>query len=571
MKCQSKRGSAMRDDVARHEKRGGLMRKLFILALAIGVIAATAALAAGCGSSGDVSTASSSAGDQPKKGGVLAISYQDEPGTLDPALDWDDGWTAVYSLFSNFLKFKSGPGVEGTTLVPDMAQGLPDVSADGRVYTFKLKPNLKFAPPLNRAITAEDFKYSFERMMRLPQAPATYFYTGIVGADAFAAGKAKHVSGYRVVDPSTVEIHLTQPDPAIVYALSLPFCAVVPQEWVAKWGKQFGRHPLGSGPFMFDHWQPGQEIVIARNPNYWNAAETWLDGVDFKYSISPSLAVMKLQKGEVDVLGDSIPSADLPRLLADPTWKDQIAEEPVLEFIWTFMDVNTRPFDQLAVRQAVAWAIDRERIVKLLGGSAAELDQVYPKGMPGHEENSDYYGYDPEKARALLAQAGLQAGFDVTLWTHNVDPFPRIAQSVQNDLRQVGIRAEVKSVNQSTYWTLMSQPGKMTMGLGDWGSDFPDPSDTIKPLFTKATAGGGSFNAGGWWSPEVEALLAKADATTDANERISLYTQMQQVIMKDAAVVPLYQPVKTSMFGKDVHGFYITVRSLLSPVDYWKE
>jgi ABC-type transport system substrate-binding protein len=142
---------------------------------------------------------------------------------------------------------------------------------------------------------------------------------------------------------------------------------------------------------------------------------------------------------------------------------------------------------------------------------------------------------------------------------------------VQNDLRQVGIQAEVKTVNQSTYWTLMSQPGKMAMGLGDWGSDFPDPSDTIKPLFSKATASGGSFNASGWWSPEVEALLKQADATTDSAKRLALYTQMQQVIMKDAPVVPLYQPVKTSMFGKDVHGFYINVRSLLSPVDYWKD
>jgi oligopeptide transport system substrate-binding protein len=571
MMSQSERGAGMHADATGTKMMGGVMRKLVVLSLAIGIAATFVVLAAGCGSSGGSSSPSSSAAAQPTKGGVLAISYQDEPGTLDPALDWDDGWTVVYSLFSNFLKFKSGPGVDGTTLIPDMAQSLPQVSADGRVYTFKLKPGLKFAPPLNREVTAEDFKYSFERMMSTPLAPATYFYTGIVGTDSFMSGKAKHISGYRVVDPSTVEISLTQPDPAIVYALSLPFCAVVPQEWVDKWGKQFGRHPLGSGPFVFDSWQPGQKIAISRNPNYWNAASTWLDGVDFKYSISPSLAVMKLQKGEVDVLGDSIPSADLPRLLADPTWKDQIAREPVLEFIWTFMDVNTKPFDDPLVRQAVAWAINRDRIVKLLGGSAKTLDQVYPEGMPGHEENSNYYGYDPAKARALLAQAGQGNGFAVTLWTHNVEPFPRLAQSVQNDLRQVGIQAQVKSVNQSTYWTLMSQPGKMVMGLGDWGSDFPDPSDTIKPLFSKATAGGGSFNASGWWSPEVESLLAQADATTDSAKRLSLYTQMQQVIMKDAPVVPLYQPIKTSMYGKNVHGFYINVRSLLSPVDYWKE
>jgi ABC-type transport system substrate-binding protein len=550
---------------------GGIMRKLLILVVTTGSVALLACLLAGCGSGGGSASPSSTSSAHPTRGGVLAISYQDEPGTLDPALDWDDGWTAVYSLFSNFLRFKSGPGIQGTTLIPDLAQSLPEVSADGLVYTFTLKPGLKFAPPVGREITASDFKYSFERMMRMPMAPATYFYTGIAGAQDFMDGKAKHVSGYEVVDPSTVQIHLTQADPAIVYALSLPFCAVVPHEWVAKWGKQFGRHPLGSGPFMFDSWQSGQKLSISRNPNYWNASKTWLDEVDFKYSISPSLAVMKLQTGDVDVLGDSIPTADLPRLLADPQWKTQVAQEPVLEFIWTFMDVNAKPFDDLRVRQAVAWAINRERIVKLLGGSAKVLDQVYPEGMPGHEQGATYYGYDPAKAKALLADAGYADGFTVTFWTHNVDPFPKIAQSVQNDLRQVGIQAKLRAVDQSTYWTLMGQPGKMAMGLGDWGSDFPDPSDTIKPLFTKATASGGSFNASGWWSPEVESLLAKADATTDGAARLALYTQMQQVIMKDAPVVPLYQPIKTSMFAKDVHGFYINVRSLLSPVDYWKD
>ena len=547
------------------------MRRLLVLALAIGVTPSLAVLTAGCGSAGGGSTSSSSAAAQPTKGGVLAISYQDEPGTLDPALDWDDGWTVVYSLFSNFLKFKSGPGIDGTTLVPDMAQALPQVSADGRVYTFELKPGLKFAPPLDREVTAEDFKYSFERMMRLPLAPATYFYTGIVGADAFMAGKAKHITGYRVVSPSTVEIHLTQPDPAIVYALSLPFCAVVPQEWVEKWGKQFGRHPLGSGPFVFDSWKPGQEIAISRNPNYWDAASTWLDGVDFKYSISPSLAVMKLQKGEVDVLGDSIPSADLPRLLADPTWKDQVVKEPVLEFIWTFMDVNTKPFDEPLVRQAVAWAINRERIVKLLGGSAKSLDQVYPEGMPGHEENSSYYGYDPAKARALLAEAGHQDGFAVTLWTHNVEPFPKIAQSVQNDLRQVGIQAEVKSVNQSTYWTLDEPARQDGHGTRRLGQRLPRSFGHDQAAVHKGYRRWRQLQRQRLVESEVEKLLAQADATTDSAERLSLYTQMQQVIMKDAPVAPLYQPIKTSMFGKDVHGFYINVRSLLSPVDYWKE
>ena len=125
---------------------------------------------------------------------------------------------------------------------------------------------MKFAPPVDRLVTAEDFKYSFERMMVEPLAPATFFYTGVVGAQDFMDGKAKEIKGYKVVDDSTVQITLEKPDGAFLLAMTMPFTSVLPKEWVDKVGKQIKRKPLGTGPYVIDSWSPGQKIDGHQKP-----------------------------------------------------------------------------------------------------------------------------------------------------------------------------------------------------------------------------------------------------------------------------------------------------------------
>lgn len=534
---------------------------------------AVALAACGSSTSTQATNATTTASGTPHKGGTLVISYQSEPQTLDPAINWDEGWTEEDCLFNTFLKYASGPGEAGTKLVPDLATALPQITNGGKTYTFHLRPGIRFAPPVNRAVTAEDFRWSFERMLRLPLAPAISFYTNVVGAQAFIDGKAKHVSGYQVVNPSTIRITLVHPDAAFVNAMSMPFTSVIPKEWVAKWGKQVGRHPLGTGPFMLDHWTTGQEMVLKRNPNYYNADHVWLDAVMVEFSISPSTALLRLQRGDIDVLGDGIDPADFQRVLADPTWKGQVVQEPSIEFDYLFMNTQIKPFDNVKVRQAISYAINRDKIVKLLAGTAQPIDQIYPAGLPGHQPASPVsYGYDPAKAKQLLAEAGFPHGFSTTLYTHNVDPWPRLMQSIQNDLAQVGIKASLRTMDRGTYWTLIGEPGKVPMGFMVWRQDYPDPSDFIMPLFSKAAAVPGGFNASFWWNPSVETLLAQAQGMTMPDQqaaRLGKFAEIQRIILENAPVVPLYQPIQNSMCSKRVGGFYLSPVTYYRLPDYW--
>ena len=255
--------------------------------------------------------------------------------------------------------------------------------------------------------------------------------------------------------------------------------------------------------------------MLTRNPQYWEEGKPYLDTIDYQLSFNPPTALLKLERGEVDVLGDGVPVADLPRVQADPKWKQQIFSQPLVAISYMFMNVEMKPFDDVKVRQALSWAINRDKLVKLQAGQAMSLWQFYPKGMPGYEEGKVYYGYDPAKAKQLLADAGYPDGFKTMLYTDNVDPNPKLWQSVQADLAAVGVDAGLKTMSNNTYYTQQGTPNTLTAGSFGWWMDFPDPSDWIAPLFSKASAVEGGMNSSFWWSPELEKMFAEAQKMTD--------------------------------------------------------
>ena len=547
----------------------------FALLVLVVLVAAGGALAvAGCGTTPDTAgtDAATSAADTPKSGGAITIAFQGEPVTLDPAISWDvSGWTVEDSIFNALYRYAPKPDAAGTELIPDLAADMPEISADGTTYTIKLRPDAKFAPPVDRTVTAEDVKYSFERMMAEPRCPATYFYTGVVGAQDVVDKKAKSISGVTVIDPQTIEFKLASPDLSFLYALSMEFCDVVPKEWVAKWGKNVNRHPLGTGPFYMESWTTGREIKLLKNPNYWNADKVYLDGVDFAFGVTPSRALLKLERGEVDILGDNVPPADVARVTTDPQWKPYVYSQPLIATTYLFMNMTAKPFDDIKVRQALSWAVDRDRLVKLQSGQAVSLYQIYPQNLPGSEPDKVYYGYDPAKAKALLAEAGYPDGFKTELATSNVDPMPKLVQSVQADLKAIGVDAEIKTMDRATYYTYTSEADKTAMGTTDWFLDFPDPVDWIVPFFTKANAVPGGLNASYYVDPWVETATDEAQAMTDAEARLAKYTEIQQHIMEQAPYITLYSPVMTTMCSKNVGGFYLHPVLWFDPLMYWRK
>jgi ABC-type transport system substrate-binding protein len=551
--------------------RSILGRVLPVAALALALIVALGLAA--CGSSS--STTGTSSSGSPQMGGTRTLTYLSEPSSLDPAVAYNViDWNIEHDIFQSFFRYVPKPGEAGTQLEPCLATQVPSaanggISNGGKTITIHLRSGVMFQPPVNREVTAQDFKYSFERMLRSPLSPGTGFYTNVVGAQAYMNKKASTVKGFKVIDPSTVEVDLMNPDLSFLNALTMEFTDVIPKEWVDKWGKKVNRHPLGTGPFVFDHWTPGQEIVLNRNPNYWESGKPYLDQLVYRLSYNPSTALLKLQKGEVDVLGDGVPPADLVRVAADPKWKPYVQSQQLIAISYVLMNVDMKPFDNLKVRQAVSWAIDRDKVVKLLGGQAAALWQLYPPGLPGHEQGKKYYGYDPAKAKALLTAAGFPNGFKTTYYTDNVDPDPKIAQSVQADLAAIGIRADLKTVSNDTLYALQGEPGKVPMGSFGWWMDFPDPVDWFVPLFSKSAAVPGGMNASFWWSPTAEKLYAQAQLLSDPQARLAKFDELQSYILSQAPYATVYAPMQTSMCSTTTGGFYLHPVYQFDPANYW--
>src|SRR5262245_21128117 len=358
---------------------------------------------------------------QPNQGGAAVVTFNNDLTTLDPQIGYDwQNWSVIRSIFGRLMGYKPGT----TELEPDLAESY-SLSDDGRTYTFKLRDNVKFHN--GRVMKASDVKYSLERAVDpVTQSPGGGYYSMIKGFDEVIAGKARELSGIATPDDKTVIFTLTRPDATFLHLLALNFASVVPKEEVEKTDTEFGKRPVGTGAFKFIDWLPGQRVVLERNTEYFHVRDPYLNKLTFEFGQDPTVAVLRVAKGEVDIAGDGIPPAQFTTLMADRTNKDLITEAVQLHTSYLAMNVTHPPFDNLKVRQAVNMAINKERIVRFVNNRAKPATQILPPAMPGY--NPDNKGYS-EGAKKLLAEAG--AGEITTeLYTMNVDPNPRIARAI---------------------------------------------------------------------------------------------------------------------------------------------
>jgi ABC-type transport system substrate-binding protein len=494
--------------------------------------------------------------DQPKQGGSMIVTYKDDVSTLDPAIGYDwQNWSMIKSLYSRLMDYKPGT----TELTPDLAESY-SISADGLTYTFKLRQGVKFHN--GRVMTADDVAYSYNRAVDpKTQSPGQGFFKAIAGYDDMAAGKATSLSGVKVIDPNTIAITLSKPDATFLQVVALNFASVVAKEDVAQYGADYGHHPDGTGAFFVDHWTLGQDLEFKRNPDYYVKGTPYLDAIDFKIGVEPLTALLQLQKGQVDILGDGIPPAKFLEVMNDPEQKKLVVQGAQLETSYLTMKTTMKPFDNVKVRQAVNMAINKDRIIKIINGRAVPATQPLPPGMPGYDKDFKGYAYDPAKAQELLKETNYDTGQSFDLYVYNTDPNPRIAQAIQQDLATVGMKANIKSLDQANIIAAGGEPDQAPMiwsgGMG-WIADFPDPSDFYGPILGCSSAVKGGWNWALYCNKTVEAEAAKADAMVAPDQeqaRADLWKKIFTVdIMADAPWAPVFHEERYTMHTARIAG-----------------
>jgi peptide/nickel transport system substrate-binding protein/oligopeptide transport system substrate-binding protein len=494
------------------------------------------------------------AGEKPepgKFGGVYHRRLYNSPASLDPASLSDVFARAVATqIFDGLVQFDAL-----LKPIPAIAE-FWEASRDGRTWTFTLRRGVRFHH--GREVTADDFVYSFTRLLDAKKpGPLTVFLRRIHGANDFMKGTSQKVHGLKAVDRYTLWITLDEPFAPLLAVLGLANAAVVPREKVEGQEERFGRAPVGAGPFKLARWEQNKEIVLEANDRYYEG-RPFLDSVMFKIGGTFEEMFAEFLDGRLEET--LIPSGKTEEVHSDPRYRQyQVFRKPTLSLLYIGFNTRNKPFDDVRVRRAFNYAVNREKIVReITKMGSIPADGALPPGMPGHNPDLKRYYYDPDKAKQLLAEAGYPngAGFPVArLWTSSKAASAKAELAAyQEYLAKIGVKVEIHyETDWPTYVKLLDQ-GKLPMFRLSWSATIPDPDDFL----SRQLHSGGPNNWSFYRNPEVDQLLEQARKEFDYPRRIALYRDVQRIVMDEAPWITQHNHVFERLYQPYVNGVQIS-------------
>lgn len=450
-------------------------------------LAPLAALAAGCGATSPEGPAAAAAA--PVKAApagptfpVFRVAEDTSIDYLDPGLTYSpEGLNIIWNVYLPLLGYRHVSGAGGATIVPYLARSLPKVSANGRVYTLVLRKGLKYSN--GQPVKASDFKSAVERDFKLDSPGAGYFYD-IVGADNARRAKGGHISGIVTDDATgTITITLKTPQGDFANVLASEFAAPVP---ASAPDSDTSTHPLpATGPYVIQSYTPNNQIVEVRNPHFHaarfggNVPAGNPDKVIWDIVGDNATALRRTETGQDDWDPQPIPQATLAATKAK--FGDQLKIYTPPNTYYFFMNTRVAPFDKLAVRRAVNYAIDRRALVAIYGGLAQPTENILPPTYPSYSKHS-LYPHDLAKARALVQQAHA-VGARVIVWNHDRGLDQKATEYLVRVLDSIGLRAKQHVVTSAVYWaTIGNAATNAQIGFADWFQDYPHPLDWFDVL-----------------------------------------------------------------------------------------
>ena len=465
-------------------------------------------------------------------GGVMRRLFRDPP-TLDPHKTSDTTSAFIIGeVFSGLVTLNTD-----LQIVPDIAERW-DISDDGMVYTFHLLPDATFAD--GKPITAQDFVYSLNRAANpeLASPVARTYLSDIVGVTEVLDGDAAEISGVKAIDERTLEIAIDAPKAYFLAKLTYPTAFVVDKANVEAGGDTWTDSPNSTGPFILKEYKIGEHLILERNDNFYREP-AYIDQVVFNLAGGQAMALY--ENDEIDITGVGI--LDLERLQDpnEPLSNELKVVPPRLSVSYIGFNVDQPPFDDVHFRRALNFAIDKELIAnEVYSGLIVPAYGILPPGFPGYTEDIEGLEYDEEAAKAELAMSKYA----------DPETRPRIVLSVSGTGGDVGIgtlvilemwentlgvEVEIQQVEWATYLQDLNQRKFQIFSLG-WQADYPDPQDFLDILFHTES----ETNHGAYSNSDVDVILEDARVERDGNKRIELYNKAEQIIIDDAAWVPLW-------------------------------
>lgn len=507
------------------------------------------------------------------RGGTMRLVARSAAGTVDPHINYLlQYWQIYQSLYDGLLAFKKAPGADGFTKVPDLAEAMPEVTNDGKTYTFKLRKGVMFSD--GREVTVKDVVASFQRIFKVSSPTAGGFYSVIVGADKCLAEAATcTLEGGVVADEAanTVTINLTRPDAEFFDKLALPHAVILPADAPVT---DAGTVPIpGTGAYYISAYDPNTGMTLSRNPHFkvWSEEaqpDGYPDVVQYDFGLTDEAEVTAVQNGEADWMFDQPPTDRLGEI--GTTYKDQVFITPLTAWWYAPMNTNLPPFDNVKARQAVNYAIDRNALVNLFGGPvlASPVCQVLPPGFPGNvpycpytkDPGATWSAPDLEKAKALVQESGT-AGQKVTIITEDTTVSKAIGTYMQSVLTDIGYEADVKPISPNIQFTyIQNTNNKVQISITQWYQDYPAASDFLNILFgcSSFTPGSdSSINIAGFCDKEIQAKMdaALALGVTDPDAANVMWSEVDKAVTDKAPMAALFTPKHIDFVSKRLGNF----------------
>ncbi|MBI1757388.1 MAG: peptide ABC transporter substrate-binding protein [Fimbriimonas ginsengisoli] len=523
------------------------------------VVFASLALVAACGK-GDVSEKVSQG-----KANVFRYPIVTTPTSLDPGIVQDgDTIDLIQQVFEGLVAWG-----ENNQPVPNLATGWT-ISPDGKTYTFTIKKGVKFHN--GRELEAEDFKFAMERTCnpKFNSQTAENYLGDIVGVMDKLHGKAKNISGISAPDKTTLKITIDKPRPHFLGKLTYPCAFAVAREATPAGEIRSVKEMIGTGPYRAESYTPDQIFVLGANKDY-HGGTISVDRIERPVVKDAATRLNMYKNGEIDLV--QLERQDVKGLRNDPKLKDHL-KFFVRPAIW-YVGFNLKaypPFADLRVRKAFTMAVDRESIVRdILDGINVVADGILPPGVIGHRDNPPGFKYNPEEARKLLAEAGFAGGkglpaLELTFREQRPD-IRVVAEAVASQLKKnLGVEVSLRTMEWRAYLEKHNAKKQVFFHMR-WAADYLDPQNFLSLMLST----NGNENKTYYSNGQVDALCEKADADMNQEERLALYQKAEDLILADAAWIPIYfqkdaelinprvQGLRESLFG---HLPHTTVRLL---------
>ncbi|MEO7745303.1 MAG: ABC transporter substrate-binding protein, partial [Actinomycetota bacterium] len=467
-----------------------------------------------------------------------------------------------------------------------LAEALPEVSSDGKTYTFTLRKGIKFSD--GRDVTVDDVAASFKRIFTVSSPTAGTFYNGIIGAAAcLKTPTSCDLSKGVVVDKATnkIVINLVDPDPELPYKLSVPHASILPADAPAK---DAGNTPIPTtGPYMVASYDPNTALKMVRNPHFteWSRdaqPQGYSDEITESFGLTVEAAVTAVENGQADWIYDSPPADRLSEI--GTKYADQAHVNALTAFWYLPMNTNLAPFNNVKARQAVNWAVDRNAVVKLFGGEklAQPVCTFLPPEFPGHVDDCQYTkgggttwsAPDLDKAKQLVQESGT-AGQEVGIVVSDDEVNKAVGEYVQSVLTSIGYKATLKPISGNIQFTyIQNTKNKVQISLSQWYQDYPAASDFLNVLLSCASFTPGSdssINIAGFCDKTIDAQMKDALVTerTSMDEANAKWGAVDKAVMTAAPVAPLLTPKLIDFTSKRVGNYQFSKQFYMLVSQLW--